>query len=409
MLVQLERHRYRCQECGQVTQQHLEGIKLRSGMTLRLEEYIAKESLRTDKNFRMVADEVGVDEKTVRNIFTRRVKLLARSWRFEAPRCLGIDEVYINGVARCILTDVEGRRLVNILNKRDMLSLRRHLLQIKRPDRVEVVVIDMWRPYMDEARLRFPHAAVVIDKYHVLREATAAVMAVRNKLRSRDRRLVMPKPHLLRKRVYDLPPAQRAALENSLADLPDLGAAHKLKEEFFNIWNVRDRHEAETRIDRWVGSIPQHLQYAFSDLTTSLANWREEILNYFEYRVTNAFTESINNIIKSIQRTGRGYSFDVLRAKLVYGGPFVTRRPVRPVADREGPPSDGRKARTKKRARGGGLSPSPQANVQQLGRVRQSEDEFTRLMRPPEAYVKRFGHLIQLAFPFDTPDLDEGK
>jgi len=34
---------------------------------------------------------------------------------------------------------------------------------------------------------------------------------------------------------------------------------------------------------------------------------------------TNAYTESINNIIKHIERIGRGYSFDFLRAKVLFG------------------------------------------------------------------------------------------
>jgi transposase len=33
--------------------------------------------------------------------------------------------------------------------------------------------------------------------------------------------------------------------------------------------------------------------------------------------ITNVFTESVNNLIESIARQGRGYSFDVLRARLL--------------------------------------------------------------------------------------------
>ena len=38
-----------------------------------------------------------------------------------------------------------------------------------------------------------------------------------------------------------------------------------------------------------------------------LTNWREEILNYFEYRITNGFVEGKNNRIKTIKRMGYGY------------------------------------------------------------------------------------------------------
>lgn len=56
-------------------------------------------------------------------------------------------------------------------------------------------------------------------------------------------------------------------------------------------------------------------------------NWHSEIFNYFDYPYTNAITESINNLIKSIEKAGRGYTFDVIRAKILYGTK-ATRKPV---------------------------------------------------------------------------------
>jgi len=48
-----------------------------------------------------------------------------------------------------------------------------------------------------------------------------------------------------------------------------------------------------------------------------MANWHTEIFNYFEHRITNAYTESFNAIARKMDRMGRGYSFEVLRAKLL--------------------------------------------------------------------------------------------
>ena len=54
---------------------------------------------------------------------------------------------------------------------------------------------------------------------------------------------------------------------------------------------------------------------AFAD---TVENWRTEIFNYFDFRFTNAITESLNKVSKEISAQGRGYKFDVLRAKLLY-------------------------------------------------------------------------------------------
>jgi len=101
-----------------------------------------------------------------------------------------------------------------------------------------------------------------------------------------------------------------------------------------------------------------------------------------------------------MERNGRGYTFDVLRAKLLYGSPFVTRRPPRPTTASKEKPADSGKAGKKKRARSKRNAPSTQTNVQQLEQVRHSEDEFTELMRPPESYIKRFKHFEQMDFNF---------
>lgn len=47
-------------------------------------------------------------------------------------------------------------------------------------------------------------------------------------------------------------------------------------------------------------------------------NWEEEIFNYFNSPITNAYTESLNRLIKTMNHVGRGYSFQVLRAKILF-------------------------------------------------------------------------------------------
>jgi len=41
----------------------------------------------------------------------------------------------------------------------------------------------------------------------------------------------------------------------------------------------------------------------FRVLLPMFSNWREEILNYFDYRITNGFVEGKNNRIKTIKRS----------------------------------------------------------------------------------------------------------
>lgn len=49
-----------------------------------------------------------------------------------------------------------------------------------------------------------------------------------------------------------------------------------------------------------------------------MTNWHDEICTYFENPLTNAFTESTNSLTRVMNRMGRGYSFEIIRARMLY-------------------------------------------------------------------------------------------
>lgn len=79
----VQRQRYACQGCEKTFQQLLPDMDERRNMTIRLLGYIRRQSL--EKKFTEIADEVGVNEKTVRNIFREHVETLDEGRRITAP------------------------------------------------------------------------------------------------------------------------------------------------------------------------------------------------------------------------------------------------------------------------------------------------------------------------------------
>ncbi|MFX8262299.1 transposase, partial [Acinetobacter baumannii] len=76
---------------------------------------------------------------------------------------------------------------------------------------------------------------------------------------------------------------------------------------------------------------------AFSDLIRAFTNWQPFILNYFEHPVTNAYTESLNSLIRVMNRLGRGYSFEALRAKILFTEGAHKKSLVKPKFERRRP------------------------------------------------------------------------
>lgn len=86
---------------------------------------------------------------------------------------------------------------------------------------------------------------------------------------------------------------------------------HQLKEGFRAIYFAESCREAESSFEAWAKIIPDSLP-EFQAVINTVRNWHTEIFNYFDCRYTNGIVECLNNTIKSVERLGRGFSFEVL-------------------------------------------------------------------------------------------------
>jgi len=312
--------RLRCEDCGRTAFEPLPALADGRRMTRRLVAWIGAQSLK--RVFAAIADETGVDEKTIRNIFGDYVAERGRETHFETPTWLGIDEIHILKRPRCVLANVESRTIVDLLSDRSKSTVAQRLFAFRDKTSIRYVAMDMWTPYRDAARAVLPKAIIVVDKFHVLRMANYAVEKVRKTLREtmspKERRGLMHDRFILLKREANLDAQSRFLLDSWIALHPTLGAAYRLKEGFYGVYEARDRREAERRFTRWAAQLTPATREAFRPLTTAWKNWNPEILNYFDHRITNAYTESLNSLIRVMNRVGRGYSFEALRAKMLY-------------------------------------------------------------------------------------------
>lgn len=321
VVIRLTRTRFRCQTCGKTFLQPLPDVDDGRQMTRRLMRWVGEQSIR--RTFVSVADEVGVDEKTVRHLFDAHVRWLDETTTFVTPERLGIDEVHLLRKPRLVLSNLAERTIIGVLEKRDKATVTAHLGGLKTPEAVKVVAMDMWRPYLDAVRVTLPGAAVVVDKFHVVRMANLGMEAVRKSLRGglepKFRRRLMHDRFILLRRPKDLDDDQRATMAGWFEQFPKLAEAYRLKEAFYGIWDVPKKADALAAYEAWERSITdRELLTAFQPLLTAMLNWRTEIFAFWDHRATNALTEALNGIAKGVERAGRGYSFDVIRAKLLY-------------------------------------------------------------------------------------------
>lgn len=318
--IYVDTRRYQCRACKKTFYERLPGVDCKRMMTSRLVKWMGEQSIK--RPFAHIAEEIGVTENTVKNVFNDYINELERTVRFETPQWMGIDEIHIIKKPRCVVSNIENNTIVNVLRDRNKKTVADYLFRLKGRELVKCVAIDMWEPYKDAVRDVMPQARIVVDKFHVERMANDCLETVRKEIRSnltdKQRRGLMHDRFILLKREAKLEGFDRLTLESWTKNFPALGAAYRAKEDFYAIYDSLTVTEGINRFREWEDCLAPEIKGAFYPLTRAVNNWMPEIMAYFDHPVTNAYTESLNNLIRVMNRLGRGYSFEALRAKILF-------------------------------------------------------------------------------------------
>ncbi len=85
-----------------------------------------------------------------------------------------------------------------------------------------------------------------------------------------------------------------------------LRQAYFMKNEFHKFMDCKTREDAKKQLGIWNMMATGYNLPEFQACTRTLINWSEEILNSFEYRFSNGYTEGVNNKIKVIRGVTTG-------------------------------------------------------------------------------------------------------
>ncbi len=312
-------HRYFCLNCHTSWSLSFKSIDDRAKMTRRMHDYICIQALKVP--FSHIKDDLDISVPTIKDIFDEHIRLLDSRRKLIAPRVLGLDENYLGNQYRCIYTDIENRLILDITEDRKLRTVQNWLFSLPEKERIECVTMDMWGSYKDAVNAELPDVPIIVDKFHVIKALNDNLDKIRKRIRdsltSADRRHVKNNRWLLLKNNEELKDIDRVRLEELLRRFPQFKRPYALKEQFRAIYKLSDRYCAEAAYKEWKANAEQMGLY--QDFIKTVENWENEIFNYFDYRQTNAITEALNAACKEISAAGRGYSFDVLRAKILYG------------------------------------------------------------------------------------------
>lgn len=309
VFLMLRKRRYAC-SCGKKFYEQYQFLPRYHRMTSRLVGYIIKE-LSNTMPVSLIAEKANVSPATVNRIFDHVQYSKPRT----LPKVLAIDEFKGNAGGekyQCILVDPKKKCVLDILPDRKQAHLIDYIKSYSRHDRLKVqfFICDMWNQYADLARLFFPNATIIVDKYHFIRQVIWAVENVRKRVQKDmppDLRKYFKRSHrLIVKRAENLTPEDTERLDAMLLYNDDLRQAYRLKETFFQICQNDKYSEQRKDFYEWISFAESQNIKEFRSCITAFRNWSKEILNAFKYGYTNGCTEGYNNKIKVLKRTSYG-------------------------------------------------------------------------------------------------------
>ncbi len=316
--------RYKCESCRGDFWENLDGFAYRRGKTHRCISYIQHHSLLKPNTH--VAEEVGVSEAVVRLIAKPYAAYLNDRHKNElrAPRFMGIDETKLAGSFRAIFVDLESGWPIELLANHKDLTIGNFLMNLPGRKDVEVVTMDMCDRYRVLVKALMPQAAIVVDRWHVVRTAVESMrkarIAYQQTLEKDERQELQRCLWLFQKRWRRLTDQQKLDLDGWLKNHQRLREPYWIKESFLSIWDNKDRDSAQVALDNWRLSIPDDLKSIFKDTIKASIEWEQEILNFFIHRrLSSGKVENRNKQIKAIERLGVNNKFDKIRNRALFG------------------------------------------------------------------------------------------
>lgn len=258
-----------------------------------------------------------------KNYYRHLSRKLTEQINYSWPRTVGIDEhafrrhpQHGNTEFVTMIVDYDHRRVRELVYGKTGAALSEALCSIPERERVQNVVVDLCDPFKNFAREFFPQARIIADKFHVLRLLSPALLKRRREISGTRADLRAKK--LLLMSGHKLGYARRHALLTFLNDYPELRELYEWKERLHRFYRIRDYLVAHRQLRRMTDEMSFSPLKEIQTLRRTLLKWREEILNYFLTRLTNARTEGFNNKAKVVKRRAYGYkSFENYRLKVL--------------------------------------------------------------------------------------------
>ena len=328
--LQIPIRRVLCKRCGKVKRESLSFLSDNPFYTKRFAYYVGRRCRAS--SVRDIARELRLDWHTVKELEKQYMREQLRRAGTPGPKIIGIDEVSIKKghTYRIVVSDLVRERPIwfgGVDRSEASMDAFYAWLGPKKSKKIQIAVMDMWKPFLKSTRKKAhaPQAAILFDKFHVMRHLGEALDKVRRseyrRLAGKDRAFVKGQRYTLLSRWENLSLMKgRTSLKKLLAANKRLQTAYLLKESFDQLWGYRREGWARRFFDNWKESLKWQRLKPFEKFAALVErNW-SGIAAYCksEKKFSLGFVEGVNTKIRVIQRRAYGLrDEEYLRLKIL--------------------------------------------------------------------------------------------
>ncbi len=232
---------------------------------------------------------------------------------------LGIDGKYLNSEDEIfVIGEVKDKEFLGVTEDNSAACLEKALKEafLSKEKEVLVVNMDMSNLIRGVTQKVFPEAAIVIDKFHVIKYVNRVIdlcrIAVEKSVNDKFeiKRLLLMKTETFHKiRHKEKWSYKVRKFERILKEYPEVKLLWDLKNKIHGFYGCKSKRSAKKSWKTLLKFLKENRKVhpELTDLKKTLLNWEKEILNYFTYHTTNAFIEGLNNRIETLKRKKFGF------------------------------------------------------------------------------------------------------
>ena len=311
----VEVRRVSCRSCHMVKPETLEWLAQTPFYTKRFAFYVGRRC--RGSTLQDVAKEVHLNWKTVKELEKQYMREQLRRVGTPGPKVIGIDEVSIRKGHdyRIVVSDLVRRRPIWFGGKdrsESSLDLFFAWLGLKKSKGIRLTVMDMWKPFRNSTRRNAPQAAILFDKFHIMRHLGEALDAVRKReyarLSGKKREFIKGQKYTLLSHRENLTLDGRVALKKLLTANRRLNTAYLLKESFGQLWAYQKEGWARRFFENWRAALKWQRLKPYEKFAQMIERHWDGIAAFcqLENKVSLGFVEGLNNKIRVIQRRAYG-------------------------------------------------------------------------------------------------------